>query len=245
MISPHRQLNLFGNTLRLNVLDIGNGPIYLLLHGGAGPQSMQGLAEALSVNGRVLLPTHPGFAGQPRPDWFHRPQDLVLAYLALLDELDAQKVMIVGNSFGGWLAAEMALRRSDRIAAIALLNAVGIDTGSVEKTIADPARFSPGEVAAMAFHNPAQYALTPASPEAAAAMAANQKALRVYAGSTFMHDPTLHDRLALMSVPAKVIWGESDRIVDVDYGRRFADAMPGAEFITIAQAGHLIRRSMI
>ncbi|WP_437625690.1 alpha/beta fold hydrolase [Sorangium sp. So ce1151] len=62
----------------------------------------------------------------------------MLTYLALLDMLDVSDVVLVGNSFGGWLAAEMALRRSRRVASVALLNAVGIDTGSPARTIVDP-----------------------------------------------------------------------------------------------------------
>ena len=40
----------------------------LVLHGGGGPLTVAGLAEALSTHAHVLVPTHPGFAGEPRPD---------------------------------------------------------------------------------------------------------------------------------------------------------------------------------
>ena len=53
-----------------------------------------------------------------------------------------------------------------------------------------------------------------------------------------MHNPTLRERLAGIAVPSTVIWGESDRIVDVEYGRRYADSIPGAHFEVIAEAGH-------
>ena len=53
-----------------------------------------------------------------------------------------------------------------------------------------------------------------------------------------MYEPTLRPRLALMPVPALVAWGESDRIVDVDYGRRYANSIAGARFERIAEAGH-------
>jgi pimeloyl-ACP methyl ester carboxylesterase len=44
--------------------------------------------------------------------------------------------------------------------------------------------------------------------------------------------------LAGIAIPSMVIWGESDRIVDVEYGRRYADSIPGARFEVIAEAGH-------
>lgn len=224
--------------LTLSYTDQGQGLPYLLLHGGAGPQSMRGLAAALQPHGRVLMPVHPGFDGTARPSSCDRVQHLAEAYLTLLDALDLRDVVIVGNSVGGWIAAEMALSQSPRIAAIVLLNACGIAPAPDARPIADPMAMAPAERAAAAFHDPARYALAPATPEAAAAMAANQQTLRIYAGEPFMHDPSLRGRLSALRKPARVLWGESDRIVDMDYGRHFTAAMPGAEFVPVPQAGH-------
>jgi pimeloyl-ACP methyl ester carboxylesterase len=229
---------MFAETLPLTWEDHGSGRPYLLLHGGAGPRSIAGLAAALAEKGRVVSPVHPGFDGTIRPSWCIRIADLATAYLALIEKLGLDNLVVIGNSVGGWIAAELALRNSPRVAAMALLNPCGIDTGSPDRTIVDPMKLAPQERAAMAFHDPARYALAPATPEAAAQMAANQQTLRVYAGETFMHDPTLHGRLAGVTLPTAVIWGESDRIVDIDYGRRFADAIPGARFAAVPQAGH-------
>jgi pimeloyl-ACP methyl ester carboxylesterase len=230
------QINLFSETLRLGFTDQGEGRAFLLLHGGAGAASMRGLSAALAKTGRAIVPTHPGFDGEPRPERFARIEDLVLAYLELIERRSLSKVVVVGNSMGGRVAAEIALRNSPRIAGIVLLNAVGIDTGSPEKTIVDPTKLPPPERAAYAFHDPKKFAFVP-SPEALAVMAENQKTLRVYAGEGFC-DPTLHARLAKLSTPALVAWGASDRIVDVDYGRRFARAIPDARFELVSEAGH-------
>src|ERR1700722_20849685 len=69
------------STTQLNVTVDGIGPVpvsltehgsgrpFLLLHGGAGPQSVDGFADLLAAEepARVLVPTHPGFGGAPRP----------------------------------------------------------------------------------------------------------------------------------------------------------------------------------
>jgi pimeloyl-ACP methyl ester carboxylesterase len=238
MEQASEHVNLFAETLPLAYRDIGQGRPYLILHGGAGPNSVGGLAGALAANSRTIVPTHPGFAGEPRPDWLSTVPDLAQAYLGLLERLDLRDVIVIGNSIGGWIAAEMALRKSLRVAGIVLLNPVGIDTGSPDKQIVDPLNVSPAERAKLAFHDPARYAIIPAGPEAAAAMAANQQTLRVYAGAPFMHDPGLRARLNDMVSPALVIWGESDGIVDVDYGRQFAASMPGCRFALLPEAGH-------
>ena len=196
------------------------------------------MARALSSNSRVITPTHPGFDGEPRPERFARIDDLATAYLALIERLDLQDVVVIGNSVGGWIAAEMALRQSPRLAAIVLINSVGIETGAPVLAIANPMAATPAERGAMAFHDPKKFAAAPSGAEAAAAMAANQKTLGVYAGEPFMHEPTLRSRLAEMRVPALVAWGISDRIVDTSYGRLLAGSIPGARFEPIEQAGH-------
>jgi pimeloyl-ACP methyl ester carboxylesterase len=53
-----------------------------------------------------------------------------------------------------------------------------------------------------------------------------------------MHDPSLHERLSRMPVPSLVVWGESDGIVDIAYGQRFAAAMSDSRFEVVSQAGH-------
>lgn len=226
-------MQLLNDTVTVAVADQGQGRAFLLLHGGAGPASVAGLAAALSAAARVVTPTHPGFNGEPRPEGFRSVADLARAYLDLLDRLALEQVIVVGNSVGGWIAAEMALLAPRRLAGIVLLNAVGIDGA-----IVDPLGLPPAERAAKAFHDPRRYALAPSTPEAAAIMAANHAALRVYAGQPFMHDPTLRARLARLAAPALVAWGASDGIVDVAYGRRLSDSMPGARFALIEEAGH-------
>jgi pimeloyl-ACP methyl ester carboxylesterase len=69
-------------------------------------------------------------------------------------------------------------------------------------------------------------------------MAANAAVFAEYAGDPYMHDPTLLGRLADVTVPAAVVWGEADGIVDVGYGRAYAEAL-GASFTLIEGAGHL------
>lgn len=52
------------------------------------------------------------------------------------------------------------------------------------------------------------------------------------------HDPALRGRLASVVVPTLVLWGESDRVVTPTYGRQLADAVPGARFELVPEAGH-------
>ncbi|MEV4316162.1 alpha/beta hydrolase [Actinocrispum sp. NPDC049592] len=217
-----------GDGLTITATEQGTGSHVLILHGGGGPQSVAGLADALAAHSHVITPTHPGFEGEPRPGWMDTIADLAVAYLDLLDAQDLRDVLVIGNSVGGWIAAEMALRDTrGRIGRIALLNAVGI-AGEITNLAGLP----PAEITALAFHNPA-LALRPSEN-----IAANQQTLAIYAGTPYMHDPKLRRRLAHVTVPALVLWGEYDGVVSADYGRDYAAAFPRGSFELIPDAAH-------
>jgi pimeloyl-ACP methyl ester carboxylesterase len=54
-----------------------------------------------------------------------------------------------------------------------------------------------------------------------------------------MMDPELRGRLSAVTLPARVIWGDHDRIAGPEYGRAYAEAIPGAEFVLLTETGHL------
>ena len=56
-----------------------------------------------------------------------------------------------------------------------------------------------------------------------------------------MTDPNLATRLEGLTIPTLVLWGESDGIADVEYGRAYADAIPGARFQVLDGTGHMPR----
>ncbi|MFI9101816.1 alpha/beta fold hydrolase [Streptomyces fildesensis] len=211
----------------------------LMLHGGAGPRSMAGFAAGMSQHAYVVVPTHPGFDGTPRPESTDTVADLATAYLDLLDTLDLRGVMVAGSSVGGWIAAEMGLRdTAGRISCLTLLGSTGI-TPEPPLRLADPADLGPARTGELAFHNP-QLRLNPAalSPEQLAVMAANQRTLAVYAGDPFCCDPKLRGRLHRVTVPVLVIAGEQDGIAPLEYERALADSFPRATFRPVAEAGH-------
>ncbi|MBW8819597.1 MAG: alpha/beta hydrolase, partial [Streptomyces sp.] len=216
-----------------------DGTGILLLHGGAGPASVLGLAAALSEDAYVVVPTHPGFDGTPRPDSTDSVADLASAYLDLLDLLDLREVTVIGNSVGGWIAAETGLRDTrGRIARLILLAATGI-TPEPPLEIANPAVIGPAKTAELAFFRP-ELRPDPAAltAEQKAAIAANQQALAVYAGDPFCHDPKLRSRLHRVTVPVLVLAGEQDGIAPLLYERALAESFPDATFTPISEAGH-------
>src|SRR5437868_8078018 len=236
---PRTRRESFADGLSVRIDERGSGRPILVLHGGGGPQTVSGLAEALSTRAHVLVPTHPGFAGEPRPEWFDGIDDLALTYLDLLERLDLRDVMVIGSSVGGWIASELAVRDTTRLSSIVLVDAIGIQVEG--HPIADVFPLTPDELLALSFHNPAAFRIDPTTlrPDQIAAIAANFQALGVYGREQGMHDPKLRRRLGRVRIPALVVWGESDGVVDPDYGRAYAQSFPHARFELIPEAGHL------
>jgi pimeloyl-ACP methyl ester carboxylesterase len=220
--------------------DRGQGRNFVLLHGGGGPQTVTGFADLLAGEreARVITPIHPGFGGTVRPDALATIRDLAALYVGLLDELDLSDVTVVGNSIGGWIAAEIALAGSERVSGVVVVDAAGIEVPGHPAT--DFFSLTMDQVAQRAYYNPDKFRIDPTTlpPAAQAAMAANRTALAVYAG-TSMSDPGLLARLAEVAVPVLVVWGEADQMVDQDYGRAYAAAVPGAQFLLLRGTGHL------
>jgi pimeloyl-ACP methyl ester carboxylesterase len=217
----------------------GTGRPVLLLHGGAGPSSVSEFAERFAQRHpvHVITPTHPGFDGTERPAGLDSIQKLAAAYRDLLQELDLEDVVVVGNSIGGWIAAELAVLNEPRVAAVAIVDGVGIEVGG--HPVVDFFELTFEQIAAVSYYDPTGRVLDPgALPEAARRiMAGNRETLGLYAGN--MVDPTLRDRLVDVRSPALVVWGDSDGIADPDYGRAFAAALPKADFVLLERTGHL------
>jgi pimeloyl-ACP methyl ester carboxylesterase len=226
--------------VEVTVADDGIGHPFLLLHGGAGPQSMAAFAALLVSNkrARAITPTHPGFGATTRPGSLDSIAGLARVYTALLDRLDVEDLTVVGNSIGGWIAAEMALLAPSRISSLILVDAAGIEVEG--HPVVDVFALTLDEVAQFSYHDPDRFRIDPAAmPEAQrAVLAGNRSSLATYGGSS-MTDPSLRGRLRNITVPTLVVWGESDRIVDPEYGRAYAAAIPGAAFSLLTTTGHM------
>ena len=235
-----------GDRLRIRDVDLevvrrGNGRTIVFLHGFHPLDPESRFLELLSRQFAVLAPSHAGFGASTRPDGFETVYDLVHLYGELLDGLPDDKVTVIGASFGGWLAAEIAASCSHRIDHLVLIDAVGIKLGDRETAdILDVFNTHPDQVRRRSWHNPDRAApdFDAMSDAALTRHARDWEALCLYGWEPYMYNPQLKRWLGRIALPTLVTWGASDGVVSPDYGHGYAALIPNAQFKLIDGAGH-------
>jgi pimeloyl-ACP methyl ester carboxylesterase len=235
----------------LEVLRRGSGRPILLIHGVNPASPTAPFVDLIAAHGEIIAPSHPGFGNSLRPADFDTMYDLVHLYRDVLDALPAEKVTVIGFSFGGWIAAELGVAGHAKLDRLILVDPVGIKLGGrEERDIVHFFNTNPAELNRRAWHDPAkrpqgiyglgwQACIDAAMSDAdMVTLARNWDALCLYAWTPHMFNPQLKHWLRRIAVPTQVLWGASDGIVTPDYGRRYAALIPGAEFSVIDDAGH-------
>ena len=235
-------------------------PTFILLHGfGASLFSWREVTEPLSKFGTVIAYDRPAFGLTERPlEWEgespYGPQAQVDIVVGLMDKLNIEKAILVGNSAGGTISMQVALQHPERVEALILVDAAVYAGGGapawskfilktpqmnhVGPLIARQLQAQGTEFLKTAFHDP-----TKITPEI---FAGYQKPLQIENWDKALWQLTiaseesgLADRVNEISMPALVITGDDDRIVPTEQSLRLADELPNAELKVIAQSGHL------
>ena len=225
----------------LEVVRRGAGRPVLLLHGAQTVDPRAPFLEMLGRHAEIIAPSHPGFGRSARPADFETVYDLVNFYFDFLETLPQEKVTLIGFSFGGWLAAELAVKCRHRLEGLVLVDAFGIKVSDRETPdILDVFNTSPQEVQRRSWHDPETWApdLDALSDDELVVRARNWESLCLYGWNPYMYNPQLKRWLRRITVPTLVVWGASDGIVKPAYGRIYSSLIPQSRFEMIERAGH-------
>jgi pimeloyl-ACP methyl ester carboxylesterase len=234
-----RALSVRGTPIQM--LEEGTGPPLLFLHGAGGAGRWLPFQERLAKDFSVVFPSHPGHGGSPTAEWIEHISDLAFHYLDLLDQLGLERAHLVGASFGGWIAAEIATMASHRLASLVLIDPVGI---RVDGWIY-PFLFGMDipEIVATVFHNPmAALALAPSdqSSETLALQYRQGTALARVSWNPYLYDPLLRRRLGRISARTLLCWGAHDRLAPLaPCGETWAREIRGARLRVFNASGHV------
>jgi pimeloyl-ACP methyl ester carboxylesterase len=234
-----RSISITGVSLELE--ERGEGPPLLFLHAGEGLEPQREWLDLLAQRFRVIAPVHPGWGSSTLPVWLSSVDDLAYLYLDLAATLELENALLVGACFGGWVAAEMAVRDTRRFAKLVLVDPLGIKVGGVmDRDIADMHAITREEYLRLAWADPSkgERDLTRLPETELAGIARGREALAVFGWKPYMHNPRLKRWLHRIDVPTLLLWGERDGIVSTSYGEAWRAEISRARLDVIPNAGH-------
>jgi pimeloyl-ACP methyl ester carboxylesterase len=241
-----RALDVWGGRVSLRVKTAGHGAPLVYLHPAAGLSFDPFLAE-LSTDYTILAPELPGTsAGDSNA--IHEVDgltDLVLIYEEAITKLDLSATpVVVGQSFGGMLAAELASYFPRLFAKVVLCDPIGL--WRPDLPIANWMTTAASELPALLFKNPdcgaAKAMFTPPSDPASAVAALSSMVWALGCSGKFVWpipEKGLHKRLHRLVAPTLIVWGEHDALVPVSYAREFEARIAGSRVEIVRDAGHI------
>lgn len=221
----------------------GSGPPAVLLH-GANDQSgsWARVARPLAQHYRLLVPDLPGHGRSAPADGALGVADLFAGLEALLDaEAPRGKVILVGNSMGGWLAMLYAHRHPERVSAVVLVNGAALrGDGSEARVNLLPKNRDEARAAMAAVMSPKSPLVPDFVLDDLVRRAPTSPLARLLVSP--VEGWLLDGRLGEITAPVTLLFGEDDKILPPAYARRVASELPSARVEMIARCGHVPQR---
>jgi pimeloyl-ACP methyl ester carboxylesterase len=241
-----RRLKLWQGRIDTEVEISGHGPPLVYLHGPWGIAPDRAFVAGLAAANTVYAPKFPGCSRGDHEaihaidSWL----DLVVYHGELFDALDLAAPALIGHSFGGLVAAEIAAAAPKSLRCLALIDPVGLwrDDHPVQNWMILPSKArrsflfadADGEVAKRFFDAPAGAA---ERVETQAQFIWSQACTGKFVWPIADRGFAKHGHR--IAVPTLIVWGDTDRIIAPAYAQEFAKQIPGARIEMIARAGHL------
>jgi pimeloyl-ACP methyl ester carboxylesterase len=220
------------------VLTAGEGAPLVFLHGGGTVEGFDCFLP-LAERFRLVVPYHPGFGLSGDDPRIGSIDDYVRHYIGLFDELGIQRLVLFGHSWGGWLAVTIAAAHPERVRGLVLAAPYGLDAPAYP--LANIPGMSPDELLAALTNQPAVFEGKVPEPLDDAFVAAQgrelQSAGKVMPGP---FDPSLEAKLAGVTMPTLLLWGDDDRIVPAGHAEKWEPALPNVRSIVFPGRGHLL-----
>jgi pimeloyl-ACP methyl ester carboxylesterase len=250
------------NDMQVHFKIAGEGyPAFMLLHGfGASAFSWREVLEPLGTMGAAVAFDRPAFGLTERPLSWERgnnpyaPEAQVALVVGLMDELDIEEAILVGNSAGGAVAVQTALAHPERVQALVLVDAAIYEGGGapswIRPLLNTPQMDHLGPLLARqisrrgdAFLESAWYDPGKITPQIRAGYL---EPLRAQHWDRALWELTkasqrrdLGDQIEDLAIPSLVVSGDDDRIVPVESSVRLAEQLPSAELVVIPNCGHV------
>lgn len=239
-MTDHTETTLTVRDTTIKLMRGGSGPTMLFLHGASGAGAWLPYMDRLAEHFDLIVPEHPGFGASDDPGWLDDIHDMAYFYLAFLRELDLRDVHLAGLSLGGWIAAELAVRNTQRLASLTLIAAAGIHVDGADRVdnfLADPET----RIRNMFVDQSLADAMIERvlKPELEDVGLKNFYTTAKLSWQPRSHDPNLPKWLHLIDVPTLILWGDQDRLFPPAHADAYGALIPGSEVVVLSECGHL------
>jgi len=236
-------ITVFG--AKVHYVEAGTGSPVILLHGLADDIGVwESEIPALAAKHRVIAIDQIGFGKSDKPLLSYRVATFVDFLDGVLNELKIDRASLVGNSLGGWVAADFALKHPERVERLVLCDAAGY--AALMKTM-NPRTLSALRVASrddiqylgpLAFHNKRFYEdVDPAFKQRIAA--GDGYTVNQFLESVIRGEDVLDGRLGTIHKPTLIIWGRDDKLIPLRFGEQFHKEIAGSRLEVIDNCGHM------
>jgi pimeloyl-ACP methyl ester carboxylesterase len=196
----------------------GDGPPLVFLHGAGGIERLLPFFDLLAKHHAVMAPEHPGFGASDNPAFIRDVPDVAMYYLDFFDALaeasGGEKIHLVGQSVGGWIAAELATRNGAHLKSLTLLAPAGIRVKGIlsgDNFMWSHEETSRNLVYDQAYAERAIAAGTAMDEGQRDRLLANRYAAAKLGWEPRWFDPALERWLHRIKVPTLVLWGADDK----------------------------------
>jgi len=239
-----------GNSVRvlganLHYVDAGSGSVVVVLHGLADDVGVwESVMPALAAKHRVIALDQIGFGRSDKPLLGYRAGTFVDFLDGFLNELKIDRASLVGNSLGGWIAANFALAHPERIERLVLCDAAGY--AAVPKTM-DPRALNALRLASredvrylgpLTFHNKRFYEDVDLAFKQRVTAGDNYTVNQLL-DSMIRGEDVLDGRLGAIHKPTLIVWGREDKLIPLNFAERFHKEITGSRLEVIDDCGHM------
>jgi len=238
-----RTVSVRGGMFSIQIHEAGSGQPTLFLHGDLLPPAPYPWMDQLAVDRHLLAPQHPGFGKSTGLEHLDDVADLTIYYLDFLDALEIEACDLIGESFGGLLAAELAALAPHRVRRLALVAPFGLWLDDLPTT--DVFALPALDLHQLCWSDPASTIAREFAPdaddEAQQWRRSIERARSLAAAGKFLWpipDKGLRKRIHRITAPTLLLWGDRDRIIPPGYAAMFQQNIRSSELVFVAQAGH-------
>jgi pimeloyl-ACP methyl ester carboxylesterase len=242
---------------RVNYAEMGEGPPVVFIHGLSGCwQNWLENIPHLARRHRVIAPDLAGFGESELPQEEISIPGYGRFVDAFLGEIGIERAALVGNSMGGFIAAEAAISHPGRVEKLVLVSAAGlIRVGNRRQAIIEHAArlLHPATAAVLArreylvkrpkLRRRILYGIVRypgrIAPELVYEVASGAGKPGFFDALTAIAKYDFRDRLPAISAPTLIVWGRNDWIVPVAGAYEYERLIPGARRVIFEDTGHL------